>query len=133
MILFLASAAPASAAGVCRALRPNWTPDIGPVGPIYEALNLLLAPWPLLTMAMIATAWFVRKSILGHIALALAISLVAVLVIVPFLTIGTHMAEARVEGCVGPSYLRTIAAGLILAGAALVVIRNWRADMQAGE
>ncbi len=126
LIALLASATPGAAA-VCRQLRPGWTPEDGPATALTEALVLLFAPWPILTIVVILLAFATRRVVFGHVALALAISLVVVLVIVPYVTGSETQALAREEGCVGPTYLRYVVGGLILVAAVAAMVRNLRA------
>lgn len=130
LIALFAMAMPA-AAEVCNMVRPNWSPESGPATAITEAMKLLMAPWPILTIAVIVLAHFVRKPILGHIALALAISLVAVLAVLPLLAPNEVAIAAQAEGCVGPNYLRYVVAVLILGAAALVMWRNTQHEKTA--
>lgn len=129
LILALFTATPVMAE-VCEALRPNWSPADGPVSALSEALDMLLEPWPLVTIGILALAAFTGRALLAHIGLALAVSMSAVLVFIPLAHSDPIYEIARSEGCIGPSYLRYILAGLILIGAMVVLARDWHANQE---
>jgi hypothetical protein len=92
-----------------------------------------MSPWPLVSIAAILAAALYSRPILAHIAFALSVSLVAVLVFVPMLLMDSVSSAAQAEGCVGPYYLRHVVAGLILLGAIAVFARSWRKTEVKGD
>lgn len=129
LILSVLSASPVFA-DVCGMLRPEWSPADGASSAINEALIFLMSPLALLTIAFVLAAYFLRQAILVHAALALAVSLTAVLVIGRFIIGNPVLEAARSEGCVGPDYLRIAMVLLILAGAVYVMLQQLRPTKQ---
>ena len=95
-------------AEVCDKARPGW--DGGQVGPVGEAISLLLSPAGLALLGLSLIALRFRQQWIG---------LGAVLLWTVFITVVTMAdptglrADAMIEGCIGPPTLFIVAAAAI--------------------
>lgn len=121
LIATLALLAPMPAmAEVCDKLRPDWTPDDGPVGWLAETALIFTSPPGLVLLALFALAmwrgWRVPLVIVTMAAVALAFLL--------YVGNGAAMATTgRAEGCIGS---QIPAAAFSLGLGVMAFLRFWR-------
>lgn len=108
-------------AQACEKLRPGWTLQDGPLGPVQEWAAMAASLPGLILLGLFLFALFLRFRVLMALSLFLTGVMAAMLLTAPMWDGDTLAGAARAEGCLGPPWM----AGLWFGVMSVFTLLRW--------